>query len=85
MHICMDVCICVCVHICVYIYIYICICMCIYIYIYFYIVCMCSLFHLALGNEDGGVQIVYENACCLMRRVILTEGKIRVLSVSSLF
>ena len=32
---------------------------------YLYITCMCSLFHLALGNEDGGVQLVYESACCL--------------------
>jgi len=46
---------------------------------------MCSLFHLALGNEDGGVQFVYESACCLAWGVILTEGKIGVLSVSSLF
>jgi len=21
--------------------------------------CMCSLFHLALGNQDGGVQLIY--------------------------
>ena len=47
--------------------------------------CMYSLFHLALGNEDGGVQFVYESACCLAWGVILTEGKIGVLSVSSLF
>jgi len=23
------------------------------------------LFHLALGNEDGGAQLIYESACCL--------------------
>jgi len=46
---------------------------------------MCSLFHLALGNEDGGIQLVYESACCLEWGDILAEGKIVVLSVSSLF
>ena len=46
----------------VYVYIYVCICRCVYIYMYLYITCMCSLFHLALGNEDGGVQLVYESA-----------------------
>ena len=65
MHIYMDVCMCVCVCICVYVYI----CMYMYVYIYIciclYIACMCSLFHLTLGNEDGGVQLVYESACCL--------------------
>ena len=40
-------------------------CMCVYIYISLYIACMCSLFHLALENEDEGVQLVYESACCL--------------------
>ena len=60
-------------------------CMCVYIYISLYIACMCSLFHLALENEDEGVQLVYESACCLAWGVILTEGKIGVLSVSSLF
>jgi len=57
-------CICVCAWMYIYVYvyvhmyvcIYICICMCVYIYMYLYITCMCSLFHLALGNEDGGVQ-----------------------------
>jgi len=33
----------------------------IYIYMSLYITCMCSLFHLALGNEDGGVQLVYDS------------------------
>jgi len=46
---------------------------------------MSSLFHLALGNEDGGVQLVYKSACCLAWGVIWIEGKIGVLSVSSLF
>ena len=53
LHICVCVCACVCVYICMYVYV------CIYIYVSLYITCMCSLFHLALGNEDGGVQLVY--------------------------
>ena len=61
------------VHGCIYVYVYvhvfvcicICICTCVYTCMYLYITCMCSLFHLALGNEDGGVQLVYESACCL--------------------
>jgi len=88
-YICTYVCMCVCVYVYVYvyiyIYIYICVCTCIYIYLSLYITCMCSLFHLALKNEDGGVQLVYESACCLAWGVMLTEGKIGVLSVSSLF
>ena len=89
--ICIWMCICVYVYVYVYIYIYVCICMCVYIYMYLYITCMCSLFHLALGNEDGGVELVYESTCCLAwgaifgRRLFLAEGKIVVLSVSSLF
>jgi len=65
MHMYMDVYMCVCVCICVYMYI-ICMYMYVYIYIYIclYIACMCNLFHLALGNEDGGVQLVCESACC---------------------
>ena len=57
--------------------IYIClyICMCVHIYMYLYITCMCSLFHLALGNEDGGVQLVYESACCLARGAIFDRRK----------
>jgi len=47
--------------------------------------CMYSLFHLALGNEDWRVQLVYESTFCLAWGLCLTEGKIRVLSVSSLF
>ena len=66
----MDVYMCVCVCICVYVYI----CMymlymCIYICICLYIACMCSLFHLTLGNEDGGVQLGKSFAladCCSM-------------------
>ena len=73
----------VCVH--VYVYIYICICMCIYMYIYLYITCMCSLFHFALGNEDGGVQIVYESACCLAWGAMFDRrkdsGVVRVFSI----
>ena len=42
---------------------------------YLYITCMCSLFHLALGNEDGGVQIVYESACCLAWGAIFDRRK----------
>jgi len=64
------------VHVCICI----CICMCVYIYMYLYITCMCSLFHLALGNEDGGIQLVYERACCFAWGLFLTD-----LSVSSLF
>jgi len=39
--------------------------------------CMCSLFHLALGNEDGGVQLVHESTCCLAWKVILDRRKDR--------
>jgi len=38
---------------------------------------MCSLFVQRLGNEDGGVQLVYQRTCCLAWGVILTEGKDR--------
>ena len=58
--------------------------MCIYIYVSLYHVYV-RLFHLALGNEDGGVQLVYESACCLAWRTIFDRRKIVVLSVSSLF
>jgi len=47
----------------------------IYIYLSLYITCMCSLFHLALGNEDGGVQPVYESACCLAWGAIFDRRK----------
>ena len=56
---------CVYVYVYVHIYIYVCICMCIYVYISLYIACMYSLFSLALGNEDGRVQLVYASTCCL--------------------
>jgi len=47
---------------------------------------MCSLFHLALGNEDGGVQLVYDSACCLAWRVIFDRRKDRgVVCVVSIF
>ena len=49
--------------------------MCIYIFICLYIACMCSLFHLALGNEDGGVQLVYQSACCLAWGAIFDRRK----------
>jgi len=43
--------------------------------------------YFVLGNKDGGVQLVSESTRCLAWWVIqvLTEGKIGVLSVSSLF
>jgi len=59
----------------VYVCIYICICMRVYIYMYLYITCMCSLFHLALGNEDGGVHLVYESAYCLAWGAIFDRRK----------
>jgi len=49
--------------------------MCVYIYMYLYITCMCSLFHLVLGNEDGGVQLVYESACYLAWGTIFDRRK----------
>ena len=50
----------------------------VYVYmLYLYIACMCTLFHLALGNEDGGVQLVYESASCLAWGVILDRRKHR--------
>ena len=69
------------VYVHVYVCVYICICMCVYIYMYLYITCMCSLFHLAMGNEDRRVQL---RALVAWRGgLFLTEGKIVVLSVSS--
>jgi len=41
--------------------------------------------HLALGDENGGVVLVYDGTCCLAWGFFLTEGKIGVLSGSSLF
>ena len=40
--------------------------------------------HLALRNEDGGVQLVYKSNCCLAWGVMFDKEKIWVLSVSSL-
>jgi len=42
-------------------------------------------FILRWGNEEEEVQLVYQGTFCLAWGVILTEGKIGVLSVSSLF
>jgi len=79
-------CVYVCVCVCVYIYIDVCICMCMNICICLYIACMCSFFDLALGNEDGGVQLVYESACCLAWEVIFDRRKDRgVVRVFSIF
>jgi len=68
-----SACVCVCVCVCVYI----CVCVCTYIHVSLCIACMCSLFHLALGNEDRGVQPVYESACCLAWGVIFERWKDR--------
>jgi len=47
---------------------------------------MCSLFHLVLGNEDGGVQLVYESTCCLAWGVIFDTRKDKgVVCVFSIF
>jgi len=47
---------------------------------------MCTLFHLTLWNEDGGVQLVYESACCLAWGVIFERRKDRgVVFVFSFF
>ena len=79
-------CIFVYVYVYVYIYTYVCICMCIYTYICLYVACMCSLFHLALGNEDGGVQLVHESTCSLVWGVIFDRSKNRgVVYVFSIF
>jgi len=82
--ICMYVYTCICIYVWVYtyvyvyvylyVYIYLCVCMCIYIHVSLYIACMCSLFHLALGNEDGQVQPVFESALGF----IFDRGKDRV-------
>jgi len=75
MRICMDVYIYVCVCACVCVYVYMYMYVCIYIYICIYITCMCSLFHLALGTEDGEVQLVHERACCLACGAIFDRRK----------
>ena len=66
MRICMDVYICVfvCACVCVYIYMYMYVCIYIYVSLY-HVYVQFKLFHLALGNEDGGVELVYKSACCL--------------------
>jgi len=47
---------------------------------------LCSLFHLSFGNENGGVQLVYESTCCLAWGVILDRRKDRgVVCVYSVF
>jgi len=47
---------------------------------------MCNLFHLALENEDEGVQLVYESACCLAWGFIFDRRKDRcVVCVFSIF
>ena len=46
---------------------------------------VCAVCSFSVGNENGGVQLVYESTCCLAWGLFLTEGKIGVLSVSSLF
>jgi len=68
---CVYVCVCMYVCICMYMYVYVCVFICICLYIAF----MCSLFHLAFGNKDGGVQLVYESACWLCEGLFLPEGK----------
>jgi len=45
----------------------------------------CRLFVQCWGNEDGGVQLIYERTCCLAWVFFLTEWKIGVSSVSFLF
>ena len=76
----MRMCMCMCM--CIYKYVYI----CLYTHIYLYIAWMCSLFHLALGNEDGWVQLVYESACCFSWGVIFDRRKDRgVVCVFSIF
>jgi len=49
-------------------------------------VCMCRLFYLALGNEDGGVQLVYKSTCCLAWGITFDRRKDRgVVCVFSIF
>jgi len=48
--------------------------------------CLCSLFHLALGNKDGGSQLIYESTCCLEWKAIFDRRKDRgVVCVFSIF
>ena len=85
MRIYMDVYICVCACACVCVYIYMYMYVCIYIYVSLYHVHVQFVSFNIWGVEDGGVQLAYESACCLAGGLFLTEGKIIVLSVSSLF
>ena len=39
--------------------------------------CICTLFHLALGNKDRGVQLVYKRTCCLAWGVVFDRRKDR--------
>jgi len=87
-YICMYILMCIYVYAYVYVcvYIYVCIFVFIYIYICLYIACMCSLMYLALGNEDGVVQLVYERAYCLVWGVIFDRRKDKgVVCVFSIF
>jgi len=47
--------------------------------------CMCSLFHLALGNEDEEVQLVCNSTCCLAWGVVFDRRKNRGVVCVSLF
>ena len=48
--------------------------------------CMCSLFVQRWGNEDGGVQLVYESTRCLVRRIIFNRRKDRgIVCIFSIF
>jgi len=81
MHGCIYMCMCMCMCMCIYIYLlYTYVYACVYIYIYISIsrvcaFCFISLFHSALRDEDGGVQLVYESACCLAGGVIFDRRK----------
>ena len=45
--------------------------------------CICILFVQRWGNEDTGVQLVYESACCLAWGFIFDRRKDRVFSVNA--
>jgi len=48
--------------------------------------CMCSLVVWRWGNEDGGVQLVYESTCCLAWGIIFDRRNDRgVVCVFSIF
>jgi len=47
---------------------------------------VCAFVHSALGNKDGGVQLVYEGTCCLAWEVVFDRKKDRgVICVFSIF